>query len=228
MKINEINIKLLELKSFNKSKIINNDSDDKSDKFFIDLLKKTSDWIKQIVNEENSINFINTQKHSRIFNSKKDSHIIKIIKMYSNDLSSLYDKSKFNRKLEQYLENSYNPNNEIKIPNKFENEIFFKMNIGKKPIRLIGLIMSDKENSGILFPLFWDINHNIDSVKGRENNKVKYKWELDEVAVHNFFKCSLFNLKIKIICPKSLESKNDFNNINCEETYLKKIIKKKK
>lgn len=43
MKINQINIDLLQLKSFHKSQKINNDSDDKSDHFFIDLLKKTSD-----------------------------------------------------------------------------------------------------------------------------------------------------------------------------------------
>ena len=214
MKINQINIDLLQLKSFHKSQKINNDSDDKSDHFFIDLLKKTSDWIKIIANQENVSNFIRTKiDHSRIFNSDKDLEIIKLIQ---TNYSAFHNgiKNEFNSKLEQYLEILLSKHSS-------NNRIFFKMNIGKKPIRLICLIVSYKENLGILFPLFWDINHNIDSVKGRENKKVKYKWELNETAVHNFFKCSLFDLGITIISSKSLNPANDFNNINCEENYLR-------
>lgn len=217
MKINKINIDLLQLKSFSKSQKINNNSDDKSDEFFIDLLKKTSDRINQIINEGNPANFINTKKHSRIFNDSTDSKDGKIIKLIQTHYSAFHNgiKNKFNSELEQYLEI-------LLFKNKHKNRIFFKMDIGKKPIRLICLIVSHEKNSAILFPLFWDINHNIDSVKGRENKKVKYEWKLNEVAVHNFFKCSLFSSNITIICSKSSKLNNDFNNRNCEEKYLSK------
>lgn len=216
MKINKINIDLLKLESFSKSKKINNNSDDKSDKFFIDLLKKTSDWINQITNEENSVNFINTQKHWRIFTDSNNSKDLEIIKLIQTHYSSFHNgiKNKFNSELEQYLEI-------LLFKNRYKNRIFFKMDIGKKQIRLICLIVSHEKNSGILFPLFWDINHNIDSVKGRENKKVKYEWKLNEIAVHNFFKCALFDPRIIIISSKSSKSNNDFNNTNCEEKYLR-------
>lgn len=217
MKINKINIDLLQLKSFSKSQKINNNSDDRSDEFFIDLLKKTSNWINQIINEENPVNFINTKKHSRIFNDSIDSKDLKIIKLIQTHYSAFHNgiKNKFNSELEQYLEI-------LLFKNKHKNRIFFKMDIGKKQIRLICLIVSHEKNSAILFPLFWDINHNIDSVKGRENKNVKYEWKLNEVAVHNFFKCSLFSSNITIICSKSSKSNNDFNNRNCEEKHLSK------
>ena len=223
MKINKINIDLLQLKSFSKSQKINNNSDDKSDEFFIDLLKKTSDRINQIINEGNPANFINTKKdHSRIFkdsnnNNRKDRKDREIIKLIQTHYSAFHNgiKNKFNPELEQYLEI-------LLFQNKHKNRIFFKTDIGKKTIRLICLIVSHEKNSAILFPLFWDINHNIDSTKGRENKNVKYEWKLNEVAVHNFFKCSLFSSNITIICSKSSKLNNDFNNRNCEEKYLSK------